>query len=105
MRMRKIGSNLQSSFIVTGMEGEDRYRVMDCWSADQTHFAGYEIYAIDGCFLKVGTITNEGEYISHSGSKNGQTNISDPLLKEIIFFCMGKVQERKMTREESTLAS
>ncbi len=94
MRMRRLGENPYAAFVVTGMEGEDRYQVLCRWSADGREYIGYEIYAIDGCYAMIGCVNNQGGYVPY-GQQQEETmkQIQDPLLREIVLYCRGKVGE------------
>ena len=95
MRMRQSANFFRVSYVVSGREGEDCYQIMGMWNSAYTKFLGYEIFAIDGCFVKVGTVNLQGAYIPYGSAeeKDGTRTICDPLLKEIVLYFRGMVEK------------
>lgn len=91
MRFQKVAGSSHPSYIVNGWDGEEQYYIYTLWDEKQQKVLGYEIYEVNGCYQKLGTVDKTGQFAGYGAFAKRAMLKENEDLAEIIKFCKREI--------------
>lgn len=100
MKFCQMSKSMHPSYLVKGPGGEEEYYIYNNWDYKNNRLIGFELFKVNGCYQKIGTVNGKGEFIPCENYKCSRNRNTVREIEESIRFCRKQLFAAYMGQEE-----